>query len=64
MCASALVTIAPDFFSQKVPTRIEDLEPIGELGQGTCGHVVRMRHRRTNHEMAVKVRTIDELSIL
>ena len=40
---------------QRVPTTIDDLQPICELGHGTCGHVVKMRHRVTNHEMAVKV---------
>ncbi len=40
---------------QKVPTEIIDLEPLGELGHGTCGHVVKMRHKKTDHVMAVKV---------
>ncbi|KRY14118.1 Dual specificity mitogen-activated protein kinase kinase 7, partial [Trichinella patagoniensis] len=31
-----------------------DLELLGELGHGTCGHVVKMRFRRTGHLMAVK----------
>ncbi|OWF39499.1 Dual specificity mitogen-activated protein kinase kinase 7 [Mizuhopecten yessoensis] len=39
---------------QKYPTEISDLEHLGELGHGTCGHVVKMRHKRTNHLMAVK----------
>ncbi|XP_033764295.1 dual specificity mitogen-activated protein kinase kinase 7-like isoform X2 [Pecten maximus] len=39
---------------QKYPTEISELEHLGELGHGTCGHVVKMRHKRTNHLMAVK----------
>lgn len=42
-----------------MPTNIDELETLGELGHGTCGHVVKMRHSRTNHLMAVKV--IDKL---
>jgi mitogen-activated protein kinase kinase 7 len=37
---------------------ISELESLGELGHGTCGHVVRMRHKETGTCMAVKVRTI------
>ena len=40
---------------QKVPTHIDSLEPLGELGHGTCGHVVKMRHKETGTVMAVKV---------
>ena len=43
------------FILQKVATHIDDLESLGELGHGTCGHVVKMRHKRTGHLMAVKV---------
>ncbi|KAL3872472.1 hypothetical protein ACJMK2_040395 [Sinanodonta woodiana] len=39
---------------QKVPSDITDLEPLGELGHGTCGQVIKMRHKHTNHLMAVK----------
>ncbi|XP_052789585.1 dual specificity mitogen-activated protein kinase kinase 7-like isoform X2 [Mya arenaria] len=39
---------------QKVPTEITDLEPLGELGHGTCGQVVRMRHKQCCVMMAVK----------
>lgn len=39
---------------KKYPTEISELEHLGELGHGTCGHVVKMRHKRTNHLMAVK----------
>ncbi|XP_067661825.1 dual specificity mitogen-activated protein kinase kinase 7-like isoform X1 [Haliotis asinina] len=38
----------------KYPTDISDMEPLGELGHGTCGQVVRMRHKLTQHPMAVK----------
>jgi len=31
------------------------MENIGELGSGTSGHVVKMRHKPTNYIMAVKV---------
>lgn len=34
---------------------IKDLEDIGELGNGTSGHVVKMRHKPTNTIIAVKV---------
>lgn len=40
---------------QKVPTDIADLEALGELGHGTCGQVIRMRHKGTQVMMAVKV---------
>ncbi|KAL5012403.1 hypothetical protein ScPMuIL_010954 [Solemya velum] len=39
---------------QKIPAEISDIEQMGELGHGTCGQVVKMRHRATNHLMAVK----------
>ena len=29
----------------KYPTPINDLEALGDLGNGTCGHVVKMRHK-------------------
>ena len=41
---------------QKYATEMSDLEPLGELGHGTCGHVVKMRHKKTGAQMAVKVR--------
>ena len=41
---------------QKYKTDMSDLEPLGELGRGTCGHVVKMRHKQTGQLMAVKVR--------
>lgn len=31
-----------------------DLEKLGDLGSGTCGHVVKMRHRPTGKVLAVK----------
>ncbi|BET01043.1 mitogen-activated protein kinase kinase [Nesidiocoris tenuis] len=36
------------------PTDINDMEHLGELGSGTCGHVVKMRHRPSNSIIAVK----------
>ncbi|XP_060068127.1 dual specificity mitogen-activated protein kinase kinase 7-like [Ylistrum balloti] len=39
---------------KKYPTEISELQHLGELGHGTCGHVVKMRHKITNHLMAVK----------
>lgn len=36
-------------------TEIKDLEDMGELGNGTSGHVVKMKHKPTNKVIAVKV---------
>lgn len=36
-------------------TDIKDMEDIEELGNGTCGHVVKMRHRLSDEIIAVKV---------
>lgn len=36
-------------------TDIKDLEDLGELGNGTSGHVVKMRHKQTGTIIAVKV---------
>lgn len=36
-------------------TEIKDLDDLGELGNGTSGHVVKMRHKPTNKLIAVKV---------
>lgn len=36
-------------------TDINDLVDIGELGSGTSGHVVKMRHKPTDAIIAVKV---------
>ncbi|CAG7836292.1 unnamed protein product [Allacma fusca] len=35
-------------------TDISDLEHLGELGNGTCGHVVKMLHKPSNQVIAVK----------
>jgi mitogen-activated protein kinase kinase 7 len=35
-------------------THIDDLELICDLGNGTCGHVVKMRHRASGEVIAVK----------
>ena len=40
---------------QKVPTDITDLESLGELGHGTMGTVMKMRHKKSKALMAVKV---------
>lgn len=40
----------------KYHTQISDLEHIGDLGNGTCGHVVKMRHKPSGAVIAVKVR--------
>ena len=29
----------------RYPTPIDDLEALGDLGNGTCGHVVKMKHK-------------------
>lgn len=34
---------------------ISELQPLGELGNGTCGHVVKMLHIPSNVVVAVKV---------
>lgn len=36
-------------------TEIKDLEDLGELGNGTSGHVVKMKHKLTDTIIAVKV---------
>lgn len=36
-------------------TEIKELEDLGELGNGTSGHVVKMRHGATSKIIAVKV---------
>lgn len=36
-------------------TDIKDLEDLGELGNGTSGQVIKMKHRLTNRIIAVKV---------
>lgn len=40
---------------KKYHTSIHDLEHLGELGFGSCGHVVKMRHPLTGAIIAVKV---------
>lgn len=40
---------------QKYYSSIHDLEHLGELGFGSCGHVVKMRHPPSNAIIAVKV---------
>lgn len=36
-------------------SEVKDLEDLGELGNGTSGHVVKMKHKPTNTIIAVKV---------
>lgn len=38
-------------------TDIKDMEEIEELGNGTCGHVMKMRHKPSGEIIAVKVGT-------
>ena len=39
---------------RKVHTAIDDLDLLGDLGNGTCGHVVKMRHKTNGQVIAVK----------
>lgn len=39
-------------------TDIKDMEEIEELGNGTCGHVIKMRHKPSGEIIAVKVRNM------
>ena len=39
---------------EKVACSIDDLEMLGDLGNGSCGHVVKMRHAPSGTVMAVK----------
>lgn len=39
---------------KEYPSDIKDLEDMGELGNGTSGHVVKMRHKLTDTIIAVK----------
>ncbi|CAH2242471.1 jg20455 [Pararge aegeria aegeria] len=43
-------------------SHIDDLQQLGELGSGTCGHVVKMLHRPSGAVIAVK--TVNALSYL
>lgn len=43
---------------QKYYTEIKDLQHLGELGNGTCGHVVKMQHKPSQKVIAVKVSVI------
>lgn len=54
MCLS-FICLLIIFNFQKYKTELKDLEHLGELGSGTCGHVVRMLHKPSNTEIAVKV---------
>lgn len=43
---------------KRIKTTMDDLTPVCELGSGTCGHVIKMRHKQTGYNMAVKQMTI------
>lgn len=45
-------------------TEIRELEDLGELGNGTSGHVVKMKHTPTNKVIAVKVCFYCEFDVL
>lgn len=49
------------FIFQKYYTEIKDLQHLGELGNGTCGHVVKMQHKPSQKVIAVKVSVISNL---
>lgn len=51
MTRSGIITID----GAEYKTDIKDLDDLGELGNGTSGHVVKMRHTPTNKPIAVKV---------
>lgn len=36
-------------------TDIKDMEDLEELGNGTCGHVIKMKHKASGEIIAVKV---------
>lgn len=36
-------------------TDIKDMEELEELGNGTCGHVIKMKHKPSGEIIAVKV---------
>ena len=44
-----------NYFQQIYKTAIEEMQDLGELGNGTCGHVVKMMHKLTGEVIAVKV---------
>lgn len=51
MTRSGIITID----GTEYKTDIKDLEDMGELGNGTSGHVVKMKHTPTSKSIAVKV---------
>lgn len=42
-------------------TDIEDMERLEELGFGTCGYVIKMRHRPSGEIIAVKVNNLGKI---
>jgi mitogen-activated protein kinase kinase 7 len=40
--------------NERHKTNIDDLEALGELGSGTCGQVIKMKHKQTQYQIAVK----------
>lgn len=53
-----------DINGQSYQTSVNDLEDLGELGNGTSGHVVKMRHKPSGAIIAVKVSESFLLKIL
>lgn len=43
---------------QRYPAEVTDLISEGEIGSGTCGQVFKVRFKKTNHVIAVKVRPV------
>lgn len=43
---------------------IDELQHMGELGSGTCGHVVKMLHKPSGAVIAVKVTNIKLLTYI
>lgn len=51
MTRNGIITID----NEEHKTDVKDLEDMGELGNGTSGHVVKMKHKPTQKVIAVKV---------
>lgn len=51
MKISGILTIG----GMQYQTEISDMEHLGELGSGTCGQVVKMKHKPSGKIIAVKV---------
>ncbi|KAJ8307864.1 hypothetical protein KUTeg_014587 [Tegillarca granosa] len=44
----------PQMMSMEIKHAPKQVHSLGELGHGTCGQVIKMRHKQTGHLMAVK----------